>query len=56
MDKFLSSVSYSALDFEYLLDEKLQTFRRVLTDVIKLFVDKSIRPINLITVFPISKI
>lgn len=56
MEKFLESVSFSAVDLGVLSDRKPQIFKRVLTDVIEMYNDNTIRLISPITVFPMSQI
>ena len=56
MEKFLDSVSFFAVDLTVLSNRKPRLFKRVLTDVMKMFDDKTIRLVAPITVFPISEI
>ena len=56
MDKFLDSVSFSAVDLGVLSDRKPQRFHRVFTEVIQMLDEGRIRPVIPITVFPISEV
>ena len=56
MGKFVDSVSFSAVDLGILADAKPYIFKRILTDVIKMFENNTIRLVSPITVYPISEI
>ena len=56
MEKFVDSVSFSAVDLGVVEASKPQLFKRILSDVIKMYGDNSIRLITPISVFPISEV
>lgn len=56
MEKFLNSVSFSAVDLSVVETSKPSLFKRILTDVVKMYNDNKIRRINPTTVFPISEL
>lgn len=56
MEKFLDSVSFSAVDLTVLSDAKPKVFKRVLVDVIKMYEDNKIRLVAPITVYPVSEV
>ena len=56
MDKFLDSVSFSAIDLGVLSDRKPQRFHRVFTDVIQMLDKGRIRLVAPITMFPIAEV
>ena len=56
MEKFLDSVSFSAVDLAIVESSKLQLFKRILIDIIKMYEDDAIPLITPISVFPISEV
>ena len=56
MEKFLDSVSFSGVDLTKVENSKPQLFKRILTDVVRMYKDNIIRRITPITVFPISEV
>ena len=56
MEKFLDSVSFSAVDLAVVESSKPQLFRRILTDMIKMYEEHAIPLITPISVFPISEV
>lgn len=56
MGKFLDSVSFSGFDLGVLADAKPYVFQRLLTDVIKMYENNTIRLISPVTVYPISQL
>lgn len=55
MEKFLDTVSFSAIDLSVIENSKPQLFKRILTDVVNMYKDNIIRRITPITVHPISE-
>ena len=56
MEKFLDSVSFSAVDLAVVESSKPRLFKRILTDVIKMHEERAIPLITPILVFPISEV
>ena len=56
MGKFLDSVSFSAVDLTMVATSKPSLFKRMLTDVVRMYSDNKIRRITPTTVFPISEL
>ena len=56
MEKFLDSVCFSAIDLDVVEIPKPQLFKRILSDVIKMYENNTISPITLISVFLISEV
>lgn len=56
MEKFLESVSFSAVDLSVLETSKPQLFKRILADVVNMYDNKIIRNITPTTVYPISEL
>ena len=56
MGKFVDSVSFSAIDLGVLADTKPRTFKRILTDVLKMYEDNTINTVTPVTVYPMSEI
>ena len=56
MEKFLDSVSFSAIDLGVVEISKPQLFKRILSDVIKMYENDTIYPFTPISVFPISEV
>lgn len=56
MEKFLDSVSFSAIDLGVVEISLPQLFKRILADVIKMYENNTIPPITPISVFPISEV
>ena len=56
MEKFLDSVSFSAIDLGVVETSKPQLFKRILSEVIKMYENNTISPITPISVFPISEV
>ena len=56
MEKFLDCVSFSTVNLSMIESSKPLLFKRLLTDVGRMYNDNRIRRINPITVFPISEL
>ena len=56
MGKFVESVSFSAIDLGVLADTKPHIFKRILTNVIKMYENNIIHTVSPITVYTISEI
>ena len=56
MEKFLDSVSFSAVDLTVVETSKPQLYKRILTDVVRMYKDNIIRRVTPVTVFPISEV
>ena len=56
MEKFLDSISFSAVDLSVVEILKPSLFKRTLTDVVGMYSDNIIRLITPTTVYPISEL
>lgn len=56
MEKFLDSVTFAGVDLSMVETSKPQLFKRILTDVVRMYKDNIFRRITPVTVFPISEI
>ena len=56
MEKFLDSVSFSSVDLAVIETSKPPLFKRILTDVVRMYSENIIRRITPTTVFPISEL